>query len=647
MEAMEELSPTFVFALALGAGVFAQALARHLRLPSIVPLLGTGVVLGPDVLGWLRPEALGDGLVGLVRIAVAVILFEGALNLDLRRLRREARSIRMLVTVGAIVTAFGGAFAAHSIVGWGASRSILFGTLVIVTGPTVVRPILRNIRLSPRVATVLEAEGVLIDPIGALVAAVALQVVLQAAETDALSLGLAHLGRGLGFGAVAGVIGGAAIAMLLRWPRIVPEGLENVVTLGAVMLLFVGCESQVPDSEILAVTLAGVVVGNAGTRVARELREFQDHLTLALIGLLFVLLAADVRVADMVALGWPGLAVVAALVVVVRPVNVWVSTLATDLSWRERAFLGWMAPRGIVAAAVASIFAASLADHGIPGGVELRALVFLTIAITVLVQGGSGALVARLLGVRAPERDLVVILGAEDFGLALGEMLRSEGVPVGFVDSNPSHTRAAQERSFPVTYGNALQESVMVRARLSQARAVVGLTPNDEVNSLFAREAREDFGVPETFAAINRVTQGMTPELLAKRGSRMLFDGAKDVERWNVRFRHGIARLERFHWVGPPEGATTSGAEELERRPSRDVDPYVILAVERGGRWQLMHSGFSPRAGDVAVAALHEPEAGEAQAQLARIGWAPGDGREPEAPEAVAPADISQARAEG
>ncbi|MBW2316623.1 MAG: cation:proton antiporter, partial [Deltaproteobacteria bacterium] len=526
----------------------------------------------------------------------------------------------------------GGALAAHHVMGWDWSQSFLFGTLVIVTGPTVVRPILRNIRLSPRIATVLEAEGVLIDPIGAIVAAVALQIVLEAAETGAVSQGLSHLGLGLGFGAVAGILGGGAIAGLLRLPRVVPEGLENVVTLGFVMLLFVGCEVQVPESGILAVTLAGVVVGNSGTKVARELREFQDHLTLALIALLFVLLAADVRVADVVALGWPGLAAVGALVFVVRPLNVLVSTLGTDLSYRERAFLSWMAPRGIVAAAIASIFAASLTAHGLPGGAELRALVFLTIAVTVLVQGGTGPLVARMLGVRAPARDGFVILGGEDFGLALGELLREEGLPVGFIDSNPGHCRAAQERGFPVVFGNALQESVLARARLAQARAVVGLTPNDEVNSLFAREARDDFGVPETFAAINRVTKGTTPALLEKQGSQMLFDGAKDVERWNVRFRHGIARLERFHWVGQAEGGVADAGESNGEgmRGRRDADPYVIMAVERAGRWQLMHAGLTPRAGDVAVAALHEPEAVEAQTQLARAGWAPGETIEPE-----------------
>lgn len=623
---MHEIGPILVFAVALGAGVLALALARHLRLPSIVPLLATGVALGPDGLAWIDPAALGEGLVGIVMLAVAIILFEGAMNLDLRRLRREARSIRMLVTAGALVTAVGGTLAAHELMGWDWSRSILFGTLVIVTGPTVVRPILRNIQLSPRIATVLEAEGVLIDPIGAIVAAVALQIVLEAGTTGILSIGLSELALRLGFGALVGLVGGAAIGLLLRVPRIVPEGLENVVTLGLVLALFSLCEAQVAESGILAVTLAGVVVGNVATRVGRELIEFQDHLTLALIALLFVLLAADVRVADVIALGWPGLMTVGALVFLVRPACILASTVGTDLSWREKAFLSWMAPRGIVAAAVASIFATALAHNGVEGGAELRALVFLTIAVTVLVQGGTAPLVARILGVRAPARDGVVILGAEDLGLALGEVLREEGVPVGFVDSSPIHCRAAQERKFPVVFGNALQETVLARARLGQARAVVGLTPNDEVNSLFAREARDDFNVPATFAAINTLTKGMTPALLRKQGSHMLFDAAKDVERWNVRFRHGIARLDRFHWVGAPEEpSAVSDAETDRARGVNEADPYVILLVRRGSRWDLMHADLSPRTGDVAVVAIHAAEVNEAYTELARLGWAPGE----------------------
>jgi len=235
-----------------------------------------------------------------------------------------------------------------------------------------------------------------------------------------------------------------------------------------------------------------------------------------------------------------------------------------------------------------------------------------------------------------------VILGAEDFGLALGELLRGEGLSVGFVDSNPTHCRAAQERKFPVVFGNALQESVLARARLGEARAVLGLTSNDEVNSLFVREARDEFHVPETFAAINRVTTGMTPALLEKQGSRMLFDGSKDVERWNVRFRHGIARVERFRFVGLPEAKPEEEGRGEALRGTREADPFVILAVQRGGRWQLMHPGLAPRAGDRAAVAVHAPEASEAHQRLARAGWAPGGEEEAVEPPAGARAPAGQ-----
>jgi NhaP-type Na+/H+ or K+/H+ antiporter len=258
---MGHVGPQFVFAVALGAGVLAQLVARHVRLPSIVILLGAGVVLGPDGLGWVRPEALGRGLYGLVELGVAVILFEGGLNLELRRLRREGSPIRMLVTVGAFITALGGALAARHVMEWPWTLSVVFGTLVIVTGPTVIRPILRNVPLRPRLATVLEAEGVLIDPIGAIVAAVTLQVVLVPAA-DSFTSGVFGVPVRLAFGTLTGLAFGFVLARLLTLERVVPEGLENLVTLGAVLVLSEGSNAVLSQSGILAVTVAGVVVGN-------------------------------------------------------------------------------------------------------------------------------------------------------------------------------------------------------------------------------------------------------------------------------------------------------------------------------------------------------------------------------------------------
>ncbi len=610
---MKAGSPHLVFAAALAAGVVGHLIARHLRIPSIVPLLTIGVIIGPDGLGWIDPRQLGHGLFGVVELGVAVILFEGALNLDLNRLRREGGPIRNLVTVGALVTAAGGAIAVRLFMGWSWELSIVFGTLVIVTGPTVIGPLLRHTPVRPRPATVLEAEGILIDPVGAIVAAVTLQVIVGGQPSGIESLLLR-----LGFGAMAGLLFGFALAGLLRLPRAVPEGLENTTSLAAALVLFAGCNALVSDTGILAVVVAGFVVGNFETRVTRELREFQEHLTIGLIGLLFVLLAADVGVRDVLALGAPGLATVAALVAVVRPVNVWLCTLGSELDPRERAFLAWVAPRGIVAAAVASLFAAVMEDAGIAGASALRALVFLTIGVTVVLQGVSVGLVASLLGVRAPGREAVAILGADALALTLGDVLSAGGKRIVFLDTNPAHIRAAEERSFPAVYGNALEERTLSRARLETAWAAIGLTPNDEINGIFAREAAEDFSVPSTYVAINRQTR-ITESRLERQGSHILFDRPKDVERWSVRVRHGDTSVERYRHAGtPPEG----GDEERDvTLPGLNADPYVVLAIERGKRRRPMHAALELKAGDRGYVLIYTPERDLADFELRARGW--------------------------
>ena len=302
---MDTLHPTLPLALALAAGVLAQSIARHARIPGIVLLLAAGVLLGPDGLGLIDPHALGVGLFGVVDFAVAVILFEGGLNLEISRLRREQTPIRRLVTTGALVTLTAATLLVHVLLGWSWSTAVLFGSIVVVTGPTVVGPLLRELRLRPRIATVLEAEGVLIDPIGAVLAVLALEVAL-APSAGTVASGAATLVLRAGFGVVAGALAGLALVALLRVRRIVPEGFENILTLASVLLLFEGCEALVSATGVLAVTVAGVVVGNLGTRVDRDLREFKDQLTVLLVGVLFVLLAADVRLQTLLDLGWGG-----------------------------------------------------------------------------------------------------------------------------------------------------------------------------------------------------------------------------------------------------------------------------------------------------------------------------------------------------
>jgi NhaP-type Na+/H+ or K+/H+ antiporter len=601
-------SPGFVFGLALGVGVLAVVLARWLRVPSIVPLLAIGVALGPDGLGWLDPSALGVGLSEIVELAVAVILFEGGLNLEASRLRSEARALQLLISLGGLITFAAAAVIAHYTLDWSWTLSILFGSLVLVTGPTVIRPIVRNTALRPRLARLLEAEGVLIDAVGAVVAAVTLQM-LVGRELDPIETGVRGLFVRIAIGAVFGLAGGWVLGRVLRARRIIPEGLENIVTLGLVLFLFQAAEAVQSESGILCVVVAGVVVGNVEKRVSQTLREFEEELTVALIAVVFVLLAADVRLADVAALGWPGAITVAALIFVVRPIGAFACTVGSDLDLRERTFLALIAPRGIVAAAVASLFASFMAQAGVPGGTELRAMVFLTIVGTVVFSGGAAPLLATLLGVRAPPRDGVAILGSEELALELGGLLRDAGAKVSFIDSNPQHCRRAQELGFAVVSGNALEERTLAFAGLQRARAVVALTANGEVNGLFAREAVKDFSVPEAYVAL---TDRRVPEaMLERRGIRSAFDGPKDLERWNVLLRHERARIACFVYQSRKDPAP----------PDASDDRWVFLVRRRGAEWWIEHRGLEARDDDEAWVAIALEAEQEALESLALRGW--------------------------
>lgn len=606
--------PALTIALALIAGMIAQSLAQHLKIPGIVLLLATGVLLGPDGLGVVRPATLGASLQTLVGFAVAVILFEGGMNLNLGRLRREARSIRQLATVGALVTAAGAAAVARLILDWDWVTAILFGTLVMVTGPTVITPLLRRIKVTPRVATVLEAEGVLVDAIGAIVAVVALEVVISPAGS--LASGAWHAVSRLGFGTLAGIAGGLGLAALLRREKLLPEGLESVFTLAAVVALFQGSNSVMPESGIVTVVMAGIVVGNARAHVVTELREFKEQLTVMLIGLLFVLLAAHVRVAEVASLGWAGLGAVLALMFVVRPLNIFAGTFGTDLTLREKAFLSWLAPRGIVAAAVSSLFAQTLHEEGIAGGAELRAMVFLVIAVTVVVQGITGGAVAAWLGVRRPSNTGYVILGANDLGRALGRALRDGGEEVIFIDSNPEACQAAEEEGFQALHGSGLEERVQLRAEMDLRAGCLGVTSNEEVNLLFARRARKDFKVPRVWVAVRRGHLGVSEETAERLGARVLFGEPQNLALWTLRLERGMARVERWR----RDGRDAADGDLIRK----DLDDLLLpLAVRRGRKVFPVDEEAAFRRGDqLYVAVLREAET-EARLWLRDHGWVP------------------------
>lgn len=598
--------PALAFALAMTVGVLAQALARRIALPGIVVLLSAGVLLGPDGANVIRPAVLGPGLPIIVGLAVAVILFEGGMSLKLGTLREQARPIQRLVTIGAFVTATGGALAAWAIMGWSLRLSILFGTLVIVTGPTVITPLLRRIRVKERVSTILEAEGIFIDAVGATIAVVTLEIAV--APTRA-AVGVLGAFLRIGTGAGIGLVLGALLALALR-RRTIPSGLENIASLAFAVLAFAASNALVHESGITAAIVAGLVVGNVRSRAVTHIAEFKEQLTILWIATLFVLLAADVRLADVEALGWRGVITVGALILLVRPATVWVSTRRTELEVREKLFLSWLAPRGIVAAAVASLFAIELERVGLSGGAELRALVFLVIAITVTLQGLSGGFVAKLLGLKRASNMGFLLLGAHRVAIAIGEILRDSGERVTLLDTNPELCAVARDAGLDARCANALEESTLASAAAESYAMCIGLTGNEKLNLLFVRTIRESFRGPRLVVALDVGQGGISPAAIRDEGAEVLFARRYPLPRWITLARDGQLVVERWCVDQEPRasGNLVDALGAIE-----EVLPLVLLRRDHA---QVFHGGLSLTKGDVLAIAFDARTAATARERL-------------------------------
>ncbi|MCB9559029.1 MAG: sodium:proton antiporter [Kofleriaceae bacterium] len=600
-------------ALAMFAGVLAQAAARHVHVPGIVLLLVAGVGLGPDGADLIRPHVMGEGLSAIVAFAVAIILFEGGLNLRIEVLRSHAKPIRRLVTVGALVTGALASVVARVLMPWDWRLSILFGTLVIVTGPTVVTPLVRRLRLAPNLTTILIAEGIFIDAVGATIAVVALEIAL-AGSRDAAAAGAMSIFLRFGAGAAVGAAGGLLLIALLRVRKLVPHGLENVLVLAAAVTTFQVSDALVAESGITAAIVAGLIVGNVGFAKLGIVADFNEQLTDLLVATLFVLLAADVRLDDIAALGWRGAAVVAALMLLVRPATVFASGVGTDLTRNEKLYLSWVAPRGIVAAAVASLFAIELARDGVAGGVEMRALVFVVIAVTVTVQGLTAAPVAQLLRVRLPQRSGFLILGANALGRFLGAALADAGQRVIFVDRSEGSCRAARDAGFTAVSGNGLSTDVLTEAGIDGVRCAVGLSPNEHVNLLFARLIADELRGPELAIGLERYVDEVTPSMIQHHEVGILFAGENDLLLWLDRARRRTLIRERWRLAAGHDAAA------LAELPGDDILPMALI---HDGTVALVNRRTQPRGGDELIVAIVAERRDAATAWLAARGWNP------------------------
>jgi NhaP-type Na+/H+ or K+/H+ antiporter len=464
-------------------GIAASWLAWRLRLPSILLLLIFGFVAGPAT-GFLCPDELfGDLLLPVVSLSVAVILFEGGLNLSIAELKKTGGVVLKLITIGVLVTWLIGLGAAYFILDLDLELAVLLGAILVVTGPTVIMPLLRHLRPAGQVGTILKWEGIVIDPIGAILAVLVFQVIAAIGLQEAATLVVLSLVKTLILGGIIGAVGAIILVQMLKryW---IPDFLHSVVSLAVVIAAFTASNYIQTDSGLLAVTVMGIVLANQKTVNVRHIIEFKENLRVILISALFILLAARLQISDLAKVGIGSIALLAVLMLVARPASVALSTLGSKLKLRERLFLSWLAPRGIVAAAVASVFAIRLDEAGYTQGELLVPLTFIVIAGTVTIYGLSASPLARWLKVAEPDPQGVLIVGGHTWARSIASTLQKEDYKVLVVDANWANISAARMAGLPTFYGNILSQYALDEIELGGIGRLLALTSDYEFNSL-------------------------------------------------------------------------------------------------------------------------------------------------------------------
>ncbi len=544
---METRTPNFrneaiiLFSLAgiLVLGIGAQWLSWRLKLPSILLLLGFGFLAGP-ITQLLNPDAIfhEELLFPLVSISVGLILFEGGLSLRLRDLEHIGKPLRNLLTIGVIITLGLITLTAFLVLGMSLGTSLILGAILVVTGPTVIGPLLKHIRPTGPVGPIARWEGIIIDPIGAILAVLVFEirrlVVLQL-ESEAIWEILLILGRTIVIGGGLGTIGAFLLLFMFR-RYLVPDALQNPMVFAVGIGVFAGSNVLQHESGLVAVTIMGVLLANQKTIVIKHIIEFKENISVLLLSTLFILLAARIDREQLMALDWRAFVFVILLILLIRPVAVFTSTIKTKLRWQEKMLLAWLAPRGIVAAAVASLFALRMGE----AGQGLVPVVFLVIVATVVVYGLTAPALAKWLGLAIDNPQGVLMASAHPGARAIALGLKSANIPVILIDTNWSHVQTAKLEGLRAYYGSVLAKDILEEIDLGNMGRFLALTANDEVNSLAARQMVEAFGTKEVYQLVPATKgPGRTNIAAEHLHGRLLFSPEATYDELDQRFARG------------------------------------------------------------------------------------------------------------
>lgn len=479
-------------------GLLCQWFAWRVKLPAILFLLITGILLGP-VSGVLQPDALfGDLLFSFISLSVAIILFEGSLTLKRSEFQEIGDVVRNLVSYGALVNMLITTVAAHYLTGMSWSLSALFGAIMVVTGPTVIMPMLRTVKPNAVLARTLRWEGIVIDPLGALFAVLIFEWIIAQETSSDLAHVLWVFGQTIGIGLALGVAAGHGFGLLLRH-RMIPEYLQNFAAIAVVTSAFALSNTVMHESGLLAVTIMGIWLANMPGVHTREILNFKESLTLILVSSLFIILSARLEFSGLLALGWGALGILLVMQFIARPAKVFLCTLNSNLTRNERLLLAWVGPRGIVAAAISAVFALKLESLNIENAELIVPLAFSVIIGTVLIQSSTAGYLTRLLGVNAPDTQGYLIIGANPVAINIAKALKNAGIETVLCDTDWHNISAARMEGLSTYYGNAMSEHAELHLDLTNLGGVLGLSRNHAVNTSAALRFREDFGPRRAF----------------------------------------------------------------------------------------------------------------------------------------------------
>ncbi|NJW53805.1 cation:proton antiporter [Salinimicrobium oceani] len=498
-------------------GILAQWVAWKTKTPAILPLILIGLLVGPlstlftdDGSKWLEP--IWNGEVGIfpgeslfyfVSLAIAIILFEGGLTLRKSEIGNIGPVIIKLISVGVVVTFFGAGLAAHFIYGFSWQISFLFSSLIIVTGPTVISPILRNIPLKKHVSSILKWEGILIDPIGALIAVLMYEFIMVEGGQDFTRTALTEFGKILLFGFTFGFTFAHILAQLIK-RNIIPHYLLNVFTLATVLGVFVLADIFAHESGLLAVVVMGMVMGNQNLPNIKELLYFKESLSVLLISILFILLAANIEYSELMLIyNWKALLLFGVVMLIVRPLGVWLSSINSGLRWNEKIFISWVGPRGIVAAGIASLFGLKLVREGVEGAEFITPLVFMIVLFSVLLNATTARIFARLVGVFIKNAEGILIIGASSSSRLIAKYLHDNGRHVVLVDNNADNVYKAKDLGLEAIEGSVYQDDLLNNIELNDVGYLMAMTGNSDINKTAINKFQKQFGEKGAFRLIS------------------------------------------------------------------------------------------------------------------------------------------------